>query len=82
MARNGYQIFASDTYVGPAPEILGRYLTAQEQARLASWEPYSKAAAEYDLDVVLHTFTVMPPYAPGGLDPWDNLWLQRSAAHP
>ena len=25
---------------------------------------------------------VMPPYAPGGLDTWDNLWLQRSAAHP
>jgi predicted TIM-barrel fold metal-dependent hydrolase len=24
----------------------------------------------------------MPPYAPGGLDTWDNLWLQRSAAHP
>jgi hypothetical protein len=27
-------------------------------------------------------FTVMPPYAPGGQDTWDNLWLQRSAAHP
>jgi len=25
---------------------------------------------------------VAPPYAPGGLDTWDNLWLQRSAAHP
>jgi predicted TIM-barrel fold metal-dependent hydrolase len=24
----------------------------------------------------------MPPYAPGGQDTWDNLWLQRSAAHP
>ena len=45
-------------------------------------EPYWKAAADYDLGVVLHTFTVMPPYAPGGLDTWDNLWLQRSAAHP
>ena len=32
--------------------------------------------------IALHTFTVMPPYAPGGLDSWDNLWLQRSAAHP
>ena len=32
--------------------------------------------------MVLYTFTVMPPYAPGGLDTWDNLWLQRSAAHP
>ena len=38
--------------------------------------------SELDLAVVLHTFTVMPPYAPGGLDTWDNLWLQRSAAHP
>jgi predicted TIM-barrel fold metal-dependent hydrolase len=45
-------------------------------------EPYWAAAQEYDLAVVLHTFTVMPPYAPGGLDTWDNSWLQRSAAHP
>ena len=47
-----------------------------------SLEPYWAAAQEHDLSVVLHTFTVMPPYAPGGLDTWDNLWLQRSAAHP
>ncbi len=45
-------------------------------------EPIWAAAAEFDFGVVLHTFTVMPPYAPGGLDTWDNLWLQRSAAHP
>ncbi|MDH3604329.1 MAG: amidohydrolase, partial [Candidatus Tectomicrobia bacterium] len=45
-------------------------------------EPVWAAAQDYDLSVVLHTFTVMPPYAPGGLDTWDNLWLQRSAAHP
>jgi len=45
-------------------------------------EPYWAAAQEYDLAITLHTFTVMPPYAPGGLDNWDNLWLQRSAAHP
>ncbi|HEV2335051.1 MAG TPA: amidohydrolase family protein [Stellaceae bacterium] len=45
-------------------------------------EPIYAAAAELDLAIVLHTFTVMPPYAPGGLDTWDNLWLQRSAAHP
>ena len=45
-------------------------------------EPFYAAAAELDLAVVLHTFTVMPPYAPGGQDTWDNLWLQRSAAHP
>jgi uncharacterized protein len=45
-------------------------------------EPLYAEAAELDLAVVLHTFTVMPPYAPGGEDTWDNLWLQRSAAHP
>jgi predicted TIM-barrel fold metal-dependent hydrolase len=45
-------------------------------------EPVWAAAAEYDLAVTLHTFTVMPPYAPGGQDNWENLWLQRSAAHP
>ena len=47
-----------------------------------SLEPYWRAAVEHDLSIVLHTFTVMPPYAPGGLDTWENLWLQRSAAHP
>ena len=45
-------------------------------------EPLWAAAATHDLSVVLHTFTVMPPYAPGGGDTWENLWLQRSAAHP
>ncbi len=45
-------------------------------------EPIWAAAQECDLAVALHTFTVMPPYAPGGLDTWDNLFLQRSAAHP
>ena len=45
-------------------------------------EPIYAEAAELDLAIVLHTFTVMPPYAPGGQDTWDNLWLQRSAAHP
>jgi uncharacterized protein len=45
-------------------------------------EPVYKAAADHDLAVTLHTFTVMPPYAPGGLDNWENLFLQRSASHP
>ena len=45
-------------------------------------EPIWAATAEHDLAVTLHTFTAMPPYAPGGLDNWDNLFLQRSAAHP
>lgn len=45
-------------------------------------EPIWSASQDHDLTIVLHTFTAMPPYAPGGLDTWDNLWLQRSAAHP
>ena len=46
------------------------------------FEPVWAAAAEHDLAIALHTFTVMPPYAPGGTDNWENLFLQRSAAHP
>ena len=45
-------------------------------------EPVWAEAAAHDLCIVLHTFTVMPPYAPGGLDTWENLFVQRSAAHP
>ncbi|MDA0656007.1 MAG: amidohydrolase family protein, partial [Proteobacteria bacterium] len=45
-------------------------------------EPIWKAAADHDLSITLHTFTVMPPYAPGGRDNWENLFLQRSASHP
>ena len=45
-------------------------------------EPIWAEAQTLDLAVTLHTFTVMPPYAPGGLDNWENMWLQRSAAHP
>ena len=45
-------------------------------------EPIWQAAQTFDLTVSLHTFTVMPPYAPGGRDTWNNLWLQRTAAHP
>jgi len=46
------------------------------------FEPVWAEAAAHDLCIVLHTFTVMPPYAPGGLDTWENLFIQRSAAHP
>ena len=46
------------------------------------FEPVWAAAEEHDLAITLHTFTVMPPYAPGGTDNWENLFLQRSAAHP
>ena len=45
-------------------------------------EPIWAAAQEHDLVIALHTFTVMPPYAPGGQDSWENIFLQRSAAHP
>jgi predicted TIM-barrel fold metal-dependent hydrolase len=47
-----------------------------------AFEPHWQLAEENDLALVIHTFTVMPPYAPGGLDNWENLFLQRSAAHP
>ena len=33
-------------------------------------EPIWAEAAAHDLCIILHTFTVMPPYAPGGLDTW------------
>ena len=45
-------------------------------------EPVWAEAEAFDLAVTLHTFTVMPPYAPGGLDTWGNLFVQRSASHP
>ena len=45
-------------------------------------EPIWAAAQESDLAITLHTFTMMPPYSPGGLDNWENVFLQRSAAHP
>ncbi len=45
MARNGYKIFDADTHVGPAADILTQYLSAQEKARLASWESYKSVNA-------------------------------------
>jgi predicted TIM-barrel fold metal-dependent hydrolase len=47
-------------------------------------DPLWKAAADLNLTIALHTFTVLPPYAPGALDGsyFDNHWLARSAAHP
>jgi len=66
------------------PWAMGVFLYAPYGTPLdhPSFEPYWQVAAENDLAIVIHTFTVMPPYAPGGLDSWDNLFLQRSAAHP
>jgi predicted TIM-barrel fold metal-dependent hydrolase len=45
-------------------------------------EPIWAAAQDYDMVIALHTFTSMPPYTPGGQDNWENMFLQRSAAHP
>src|SRR3989440_369290 len=40
MARNGYRIFDSDTHVGPYMDVLERYLSSAEKAKLADWEPH------------------------------------------
>lgn len=45
------------------------------------WEPIWAAAQEYDLTVVIHSFTMTVPYPPGLWDNWDNVFLQRSAGH-
>jgi predicted TIM-barrel fold metal-dependent hydrolase len=58
------------------------YAPAGSPIDVPALDPIWAAAQDLDLSAVLHTFTVMPPYAPGGLDTWENLWLQRSAAHP
>jgi predicted TIM-barrel fold metal-dependent hydrolase len=46
------------------------------------WEPIWAAAQEYDLTVVIHSFTMSVPYPPGMWDMWDNGFLLRSASHP
>lgn len=70
--------------VAKEPWAMGVFLYAPYGKPLdhPDFEPYWAIAEENDLAAVIHTFTVMPPYAPGGLDTWDNLWLQRAAAHP
>lgn len=44
-------------------------------------EPIWAACQHHDFSIALHTFTAMPPYAPGSLDTWNNYFLQRSVAH-
>ena len=46
-----------------------------------AWEPIWAAAAEHDLTVVIHSFTMTVPYPPGVWDTWDNVFLQRAAGH-
>lgn len=47
MARDGYQIFDSDTHVGPDADILAQYLTTSEksQLKLSEWESYRNVNA-------------------------------------
>ncbi len=40
MSRNGYKIFDSDTHVGPYMEVLDKYLSDSERARLKDWEQW------------------------------------------
>jgi predicted TIM-barrel fold metal-dependent hydrolase len=47
-----------------------------------SLEPIWREAQEYDLPIAHHSFTWTPPYYPGYLDLWDNIFLGRLAAHP
>lgn len=40
MARNGFRIFDADTHVGPAVNIIDKYLSGSEKRRLDSWEEF------------------------------------------
>ena len=42
-------------------------------------EPIWKAAAEFDLPIMYHGFTVAPPYFPGYQDVWENPAMGRCA---
>ena len=44
--------------------------------------PIWAAAQEHGLAVAQHCFTWTPPFYPGYLDMWDNVFLGRLAAHP
>ena len=44
--------------------------------------PIWEAAAEHDLPIANHSFTWNPPYYPGYLDLWENIFIGRAAAHP
>ncbi len=44
--------------------------------------PIWQAAADHDLPIANHSFTWNPPYYPGYLDLWENIFIGRAAAHP
>jgi predicted TIM-barrel fold metal-dependent hydrolase len=45
-------------------------------------EPIWRAAADHGLPIVHHSSTWNPPYYPGYLDVWENIFLGRMASHP
>jgi uncharacterized protein len=45
-------------------------------------DPIWQAAADHDLPIANHSFTWNPPYYPGYLDLWENIFIGRAAAHP
>ena len=46
-----------------------------------AWEPIWAEAQEFDLTVIIHSFTMVVPYPPGVWDTWDNVFIQRAAGH-
>ena len=45
-------------------------------------EPIWQAVQAHDLTIANHSLTWNPPYFPGYLDLWDNIFLGRLASHP
>lgn len=43
MAKNGFKIFDTDTHVGPYLDVLEKYLTDAEQAKLPAWDQYKSS---------------------------------------
>jgi len=40
MARNGFKVFDTDTHTGPVMQLLDKYLTDAERAKLADWKQF------------------------------------------
>ena len=43
MAKNGFRIFDTDTHVGPYLDVIDRYLSTAEKARLPAWDQYKSS---------------------------------------
>jgi len=98
MARNGFKIFDADTHVRPDADLLGPFLAAESRQKLGRFDKYKAKNKEGAVTYLMGTRHYKRRLgaageeapenkeymaAPGGLDSWDNLWLQRSAAaHP